>query len=189
VGPALLYFLAHERTIVSLMRLALKSHTFSNGVHVPKGTSLAAPAIATHEDEENYDEPFTFNPWRFSSIRGTEGENAKHQFVNTNPEVSWRNAFRVIQSRLIGIKFLSFGHGKHAWLVLFPSFFHDISLLHRSPGRFFAANELKLMLAHLVVNYDVQFENSSHIRPPNVYFSNSCVPNPTAKVCFRKRQS
>lgn len=56
-----------------------------------------------------------------------------------------------------------------------------------SPGRFFAANELKAMLAHLVLNYDVKLENEG-VRPPNFWFISSCSPNLTAEVLFRKRQ-
>lgn len=57
-----------------------------------------------------------------------------------------------------------------------------ISLFHR----FFAANELKAMLAHVVLSYDIKFEDGG--RPPNEWFSVNCVPNMTAKVMFRKRQ-
>lgn len=55
-----------------------------------------------------------------------------------------------------------------------------------SPGRFFAANELKAMMAHIVISYDIKFENEG-IRPPNVPFSLTLIPAPTAKVLFRKR--
>ncbi|KAL4251285.1 cytochrome P450 family protein [Abortiporus biennis] len=67
--------------------------------------------------------------------------------------------------------YISFGHGKHA-----------------CPGRFFAANELKAMLAHIVLNYDVKFEHEG-VRPENVWFGTTLVPAPTAKVLFRKRQT
>ncbi|THH19419.1 hypothetical protein EW146_g1766 [Bondarzewia mesenterica] len=48
-------------------------------------------------------------------------------------------------------EYLAFGHGKHA-----------------CPGRFFAASELKAMLAHIVLTYDVRFEDGK-TKPPNVY--------------------
>jgi len=66
---------------------------------------------------------------------------------------------------------LVFGHGRHA-----------------CPGRFFAANELKMMMAHLVLTYDVKLENEG-VRPPNQWFASVCVPNEEAEVLFRKRQS
>ncbi|OCH95708.1 cytochrome P450 [Obba rivulosa] len=67
--------------------------------------------------------------------------------------------------------YISFGHGKHA-----------------CPGRFFAANELKAMLAYILINYDVKFEREG-VRPENKWISTAIVPDPTAKVLFRKRQN
>ncbi|ETW81028.1 cytochrome P450 monooxygenase 51 [Heterobasidion irregulare TC 32-1] len=66
-------------------------------------------------------------------------------------------------------EFLAFGHGKHA-----------------CPGRFFAANELKAMLAHVVITYDVRFEDGG-APPPNLYVGSACVPG-KGHVLFRKRQ-
>ena len=64
---------------------------------------------------------------------------------------------------------LSFGHGRHL-----------------CPGRDFAACELKLMLAHIIITYDVKLEIEG-VRPPDMWVVNSCVPNPNANVLFRKR--
>jgi hypothetical protein len=66
--------------------------------------------------------------------------------------------------------------------------FSDIFLVFLSPGRFFAANELKAMLSHVVLNYDVKLEHEG-VRPANTWFATACVPNPTAEVMFRKRES
>ncbi|KZT30762.1 cytochrome P450 [Neolentinus lepideus HHB14362 ss-1] len=66
--------------------------------------------------------------------------------------------------------YVPFGHGKHA-----------------CPGRFFAANTMKTMLAHLVLTYDVKMENEG-VRPPDRWFGPASGPNATAKVLFRKRQ-
>ncbi|KAF8574245.1 cytochrome P450 [Ramaria rubella] len=65
-------------------------------------------------------------------------------------------------------EYLPFGHGRHA-----------------CPGRFFAANELKAMMAHLLLTYDIKLENG--VRPESQWFTFSCVPDPNAKVLFRKR--
>ena len=66
--------------------------------------------------------------------------------------------------------------------------FADVDRNYYSPGRFFAANELKAMMAHIVMNYDVKFEDEG-VRPPNMWFGINVVPDPTAKVMFRKRQN
>ncbi|KIK81320.1 hypothetical protein PAXRUDRAFT_15298 [Paxillus rubicundulus Ve08.2h10] len=66
-------------------------------------------------------------------------------------------------------QYLAFGHGKHA-----------------CPGRFFAANELKFMLAHIVLSYDIKLEDAD-TRPQSLHIGINIVAHPTAKVMFRKR--
>ena len=62
------------------------------------------------------------------------------------------------------------------------------SLRHFSPGRFFAANELKAMLAFIVLNYDLKLGGDGK-RPPNLYFAQSVIPALDGQVMFRKRQA
>ncbi|OCH88082.1 cytochrome P450 [Obba rivulosa] len=69
------------------------------------------------------------------------------------------------------VDYVAFGHGRHA-----------------CPGRFFAATELKTMLAHIAVNYDVKMEREGE-HPPWSFFASALVPNTNAEVLFRKRQS
>ncbi|KIJ09985.1 hypothetical protein PAXINDRAFT_86692 [Paxillus involutus ATCC 200175] len=66
-------------------------------------------------------------------------------------------------------EYLLFGHGRQA-----------------CPGRFFAANELKSMLAWVVLSYDVKLEDGA-TRPPSLYIGSAIAAHPTAKVMFRKR--
>nr|ANC28048.1 cytochrome P450 [Polyporus umbellatus] len=68
------------------------------------------------------------------------------------------------------VDFITFGHGKHA-----------------CPGRFFAANALKTMMAYLVLNYDVRFEEEGK-RPANIRIGPSNLPSESAQVLFRKRR-
>ncbi|KZT08258.1 cytochrome P450 [Laetiporus sulphureus 93-53] len=69
------------------------------------------------------------------------------------------------------VDYLSFGHGRHA-----------------CPGRFFAVNELKALLAHVVVTYDVRLGKEGEL-PSSTWFGPTLVPNTKAEVMFRKRQS
>jgi len=57
---------------------------------------------------------------------------------------------------------------------------------HACPGRFFASNELKTMLAHVLLNYDVKMANGDE-RPRNLSIGLSNLPNPSAEVMFRQR--
>jgi hypothetical protein len=56
-----------------------------------------------------------------------------------------------------------------------------------SPGRFFAATELKALLAHMVVTYDMKFEEGKGA-PPHRCIAGVYIPR-SADVMFRKRQA
>lgn len=66
-------------------------------------------------------------------------------------------------------EFASFGHGKHA-----------------CPGRYIAVDQLKLILAHVVLNYDIKCEQDG-VRPPDMHFGQAIIPSQNAKLWFRKR--
>ena len=55
-----------------------------------------------------------------------------------------------------------------------------------SPGRFFAASELKSMLAHVVVTYDVKLEDGATY-PQSWHIGTFIATNSRAKVMFRNR--
>lgn len=61
--------------------------------------------------------------------------------------------------------------------------------MDHSPGRYFAANELKTMMVHLVLNYDMKLEDAAAGRPKNLEFEGSVLPNQTASIMLRKRSS
>ncbi|KIL60298.1 hypothetical protein M378DRAFT_26609 [Amanita muscaria Koide BX008] len=69
----------------------------------------------------------------------------------------------------LSVDYVLFGHGRHA-----------------CPGRFFVANELKVMLSHVLLNYDIKMVDGRG-RPKNWRFGQSGGPNTTAKMLFRKR--
>ncbi|KIM88557.1 hypothetical protein PILCRDRAFT_769584 [Piloderma croceum F 1598] len=142
----------YNTSAISMVRLTLKDFTFSDGTVIPKGTFVGAAQCPIHHDEENYVNAGVFDGFRFVNKRMSEGENAKHQLVATDPV------------------YLPFGHGRHA-----------------CPGRHFAANLLKGLLAHLVLNYDVKLENEG-VRPTNMWIDGSLVPNQTAEVMFKERR-
>lgn len=62
---------------------------------------------------------------------------------------------------------ISFGHGKHA-----------------CPGRFFASNEIKLLLAYTLLNYDIKLSGEA---PRPTWYDRSRRPDQTAQVSFSKR--
>jgi len=66
---------------------------------------------------------------------------------------------------------LNFGYGAHA-----------------CPGRFFAANEIKMILVRLILEYDVKMPNDETVRYPMVDVSTQSMPDPTKALKFRKVQ-
>ena len=67
--------------------------------------------------------------------------------------------------------FLLFGHGRHA-----------------CPGRFFAVNELKALVAYVLMTYDIKLEDDKPRVPPEPrWFGTSLLRDETSKIMFRRR--
>jgi cytochrome P450 len=59
---------------------------------------------------------------------------------------------------------------------------------HACPGRFFAGNELKMMLVHVLLTYDIKAAGDG-ARPKDVPLGQSSMPDPEGLVLFRKRRA
>lgn len=66
---------------------------------------------------------------------------------------------------------LFFGHGNHA-----------------CPGRFFAANEVQIVLTHLLLRYDIKYPEGE-TRPRNWYLAEFAAQNTRRKLLFKKREN
>jgi len=55
-----------------------------------------------------------------------------------------------------------------------------------SPGRYFATYELKALLAHVLITYDMKVEEGQEL-PRGRYAGQSYIPE-SANILFRKRQ-
>jgi cytochrome P450 len=140
----------------------MKPFTFSNGVTIPKGTIVVLPLMGVHYDESVYENPNEFDGFRFSRKLEHDGENAKYHATNTSEE------------------YLQFGNGPHAWFV------RCCYVANASPGRFFAINEIKLMLAFTLLRFDIKTKDG--IRPPDFKFQSNNIPNRSAEILYRKRR-
>jgi hypothetical protein len=151
-------------------RLVLRPFTFSNGVTIPAGAVVSIPVRAVHTDERIFENPNEFDGFRFAKLRENGAETNGLQMTSTS------------------VQNLSFGVGRHAWWaflrVLHPWYHFSISAI--SPGRFFAVNETKVLLSHLIVTYDMKFEEGKRA-PPELRIGASCVPR-TTNVLFRARR-
>lgn len=64
-----------------------------------------------------------------------------------------------------------FGHGKHS-----------------CPGRFFAANEIKILLVYLLLGYEFKFVDGTLSRPRMMEVGADLAPNPETKILIRSRK-
>ncbi|KAF9453725.1 cytochrome P450 [Macrolepiota fuliginosa MF-IS2] len=92
------------------------------------------------------------------------------RFVGATPE---NEGSDFVRNQMVGLNSdqIIFGHGRHA-----------------CPGRFLAVSEIKTIFAHILIEYDVQLENGSMERPPNINIETGTIPNLKAKLMFRKRR-
>ncbi|KAG9308952.1 cytochrome P450 [Chiua virens] len=104
----------------------------------------------------HYDDTLYGNPYKFDPFR----------FANMREEDGEGVKHQFVTT---SPEYLAFGHGRHA-----------------CPGRFFAAAELKTMLAHIVMNYDLKLEENA-TRPSSFRLAATVGANTTAKVLFRRR--
>lgn len=74
----------------------------------------------------------------------------------------------------------------HGMLIFSWSLVKSDYHIYCSPGRFFAANELKAILCHILLNYDVKMANEGG-RPEDMRFGQFALPNTKAELLFRKR--
>jgi cytochrome P450 len=91
-----------------------------------------------HRDPDFYLSPNEFNAFRFSEAMEQQSQSETES--DPQPGNSFKQSAQASLSLVtLTDNFLPFGAGRHA-----------------CPGRFFAANELKLLIAHLVDNYDIE---------------------------------
>ncbi|KAF2689091.1 ent-kaurene oxidase [Lentithecium fluviatile CBS 122367] len=143
----------HPPGVTAFSRKVLKGFTLSNGQYIPAGVTIEVPSDAVYHDSENYDDPETFDGFRFAKIRagGTATDHARNQFVTTNEQN------------------LLFGYGRHA-----------------CPGRFFAANEIKMIVARLLLDFDFKNEDGGKARYKNIDMGRQSTPDPRKKLLFKR---
>lgn len=146
------------------MVVAEKGVITPSGVHLPRGTKVSVPAYCIMRSEAAYAGADTFQPFRFSDQRrenhGT-GNDDKSQ--KTNHVRQARNALPTTTP-----DFLTFGHGRHA-----------------CPGRFFAAAELKLILAYALLNYDFEMLPK---KPQGSWVGVTRLPSMKATIRVKRRK-
>ncbi|KAM3417121.1 hypothetical protein BST61_g8697 [Cercospora zeina] len=131
----------------------------SDGTWIAPGVMVATPACCIHRDAQDYPNPDVFDPFRFFS-QGRQSSSAGGGRTEQNSVTALVATTK---------SFVAFGHGKHA-----------------CPGRFFAAFEMKLMLARIVMDHDVRVKEVE--RPKYVYMNGFRAPSEEIEVLVRLRR-
>jgi cytochrome P450 len=138
--------------------VAKEGVTTPDGLHIKRGNTIAVPALPVHHDPNIYYEPNSFVPFRFLRPTGEDSQQQQGQDRKT------RSTNTVDTS----LTFLSFGHGRHV-----------------CPGRFFAANEIKLLLAYIALKYDIE---PLERRPDPIPYGSTMTPNPNVLIKIRRKK-
>ncbi|GAB1320333.1 hypothetical protein MFIFM68171_10543 [Madurella fahalii] len=160
--------IALPRTVVDPHGISMDSP--DGKFHVPCGTVIATPIDPIHHDAAIYPDPNRFNPFRF--VQPGPARSILAAFNpgedNLGEEQKTPDGAKAKSSVTLDDKFLGFGFGKHA-----------------CPGRFFALNEMKIFVAHMVLNYDVECLGKWPELTNMVWLK---VPYNEGRVRVRKRQ-
>lgn len=145
-------------TTVRLVREVLKTFKFSDGTEIPAGTTIGLPHLSTVQDPTFYPDPMRYDPYRFARIRSGEAEDPLHY------QSKEQYQFISVTKENMG-----FGFGRHA-----------------CPGRFFAANEIKLICARILMDYDIKLPDGVKTRYSNIARGNALTPDTKKTIMIKK---
>ncbi|KAF7540178.1 hypothetical protein G7054_g1529 [Neopestalotiopsis clavispora] len=144
--------------LVRFVRYVDKPVTLSDGTHLPSGAMVEANHAEIVNDPQLYSNPETFDAHRFMNLRkGT-----------VQDPMAYKNKEQY-QFVTVTKDFMAFGYGRHA-----------------CPGRFFAANEIKLMLSRILLDYDIKMPDGFSERYPNLAMGLDALPDPTKNLMLKR---
>lgn len=154
---------------------------------VPNGATIGICSWNRHHDAEVFPDPEKFDAWRFARPREEferrrgerrmqrelegekEGEEEKRREEEEKEEREEWLRLQNLSMTSVGKDNLSFGMGRHS-----------------CPGRFFAQQELKLLISYLVMYYEVE---ELPERPANREMGGTGMPPATATLRVRRRRA
>ncbi|KAI0887803.1 cytochrome P450 [Annulohypoxylon maeteangense] len=145
-------------SMIRFQRYVAKPVTLSDGTHLPAGYMIETPHALTVQDPEVYRNPEVFDPHRFLNLRNGTSED------------------------LLGYK----NKEQHQFVTVTKDFMHFGYGRHSCPGRFFAANEIKLILARVLLDYDIKMPPGLTERYANLKMGTDAFPDPTKEILFKR---
>ncbi|KAI1815749.1 cytochrome P450 [Poronia punctata] len=134
--------------------------TLPTGQHLRQGVTVCISGWGLHHDKSLYTRPFDFVHDRFMRA----APNEENQMIRGKAASSGQVAAAETDER-----FAAWGIGKHA-----------------CPGRFFAVDLIKIILARILLEYEVQIQEQ---RPENMWIEYNVIPPPNATLCIRRRRA
>jgi cytochrome P450 len=140
-----------------------------DGILLPKGAMVSILGAPAQCDEENFIDPFHFDPFRFSRIREAAAAGSEETMVkDENGKMGQAEKLTFVST---GSQHLAFGHGRHA-----------------CPGRFLLDFELKMMIAYLVTNYDFEFPKEyGGQRPKGAWMAEAYMPPAAGRIRVKRK--
>ncbi|PYI31588.1 cytochrome P450 [Aspergillus indologenus CBS 114.80] len=154
----------HPTDSISLRRKVLQPFTLNDGTTLAKDDVACIPLRPILRDSELYPDPHTFNPYRF--IIPTPNNPAKPEEDNPIPTLRKTSSDFTDADTTFPI----WGLGKRA-----------------CPGRYYASLLLKLVLAQILLRYDVTMGESATNERRYFYWRSAIVPKAGAGLLFRDR--
>ncbi|RYC62857.1 hypothetical protein CHU98_g3352 [Xylaria longipes] len=145
-------------TILGLKRLFRQPYTFQDGTHITAGTYVSMPIYAIENDEKHTPNPQGFDGFR--SFRTRQELEAAGRPQTDIKDLSFSSPTQTI---------LNFGYGKAA-----------------CPGRFFASQVVKIVLAKLLTEYDFEFLHGT-TRPKNLLIHEFLFTSPWQEMLARRQ--
>jgi cytochrome P450 len=150
-----------KKNTASFERKVLQPVTLSNGQVIPPGVLLEISSHGINHDESIYPNPNTYDGLRFYRQRGQQQQQQQQQQSKSAFPSSVENSRQdssAAHNQFVSVtqNSLTFGYGRHA-----------------CPGRFFAANEIKMILARAVLTFDIRVVGEEGGRYPNLEVANA----------------
>jgi cytochrome P450 len=131
---------------------------------------VGSSAFSIHHDTTFYEDPSRYNPFRFSEPRERTAQEALKVESEGGFKKELENAVAKDKTSSMNQTtetFLAWGHGRKA-----------------CPGRYFATDVLRLMIAAMVKDYDIE---PLAARPKNKWLLDTIMPPAGAKIRVRRR--
>uniref|UniRef100_A0A0B7KJJ9 Cytochrome P450 n=2 Tax=Bionectria ochroleuca TaxID=29856 RepID=A0A0B7KJJ9_BIOOC len=149
----------NQSTFLGFDRKVMSTIKLSDGTILPAGSLIMMPGGPMSGDQEYYKNPGSFDGRRFCSPA-----------ANLSDDTSKATGGMTQDYTGIEPGNLSWGNGRFT-----------------CPGRWYGAAMIKLILANVLIRYDISFPEGQTERPANTKYDTEVHPDFGAKVCFAKR--